>query len=143
MDVETALLSTSIAKRLKEGSYECMVCQESISTRHKVWGCTVCWALFHIPCLTCWAKSTATFRCPHCQSVHKSEVLDTYKCFCGKLVNPPVDPFIPQHSCGTTCGKQQPDQQCPHPCPIPCHPGPCPKCPRTRIQHCYCGQSEK
>eukprot|EP00760_Papus_ankaliazontas_P032631 PhM_4_TR5913/c0_g1_i1/m.61841/K12236/NFX1; transcriptional repressor NF-X1 len=141
--LESTELSQSIAQRLKENTYECMVCHEVIAARHKVWSCGECWAVFHEPCISYWARSsTTTFRCPHCQHGHASDSVQ-YTCFCGKTVNPEYDPFETPHSCGDTCDRRRKDVHCPHRCPVQCHPGPCPPCPLTRVQSCHCGIDSK
>ncbi len=72
--------------------------------------------------------------CPKCRSTYEEKDIPTrYTCFCGKVVDPEFDPWIVPHSCGETCGRKlKPD--CGHQCLILCHPGPCPPCPKVRIQ---------
>lgn len=60
-----------------------------------------------------------------------------YVCFCGKVPDPPFDPWITPHSCGEVCGRPI---GCEHTCVLLCHPGPCPPCPRTVPDaRCFCG----
>ena len=61
--------------------------------------------------------------CPKCRSTYKEfEIPTKYTCYCGKIDDPPFDPWIVPHSCGETCEKNlQPE--CGHQCLILCHPG--------------------
>ena len=63
--------------------------------------------------------------CPKCRSTYKEfEIPTKYTCYCGKIEDPPFDPWIVPHSCGETCEKNlQPE--CGHQCLILCHPGKC------------------
>lgn len=49
----------SLIEELIDGSYECMVCCESIKFNNPVWSCTSCFHIFHLPCIRKWAKSDA------------------------------------------------------------------------------------
>jgi len=79
--------------------------------------------------------------CPKCRSTYKEfEIPTKYTCYCGKIDDPPFDPWIVPHSCGETCEKNlQPE--CGHQCLILCHPGPCPPCPKVVKSKCFCGQT--
>lgn len=155
-------LAVSIAEKLQNGTYDCVVCTEPISLRDKLWSCSTCSAVFHLPCVVYWARSQAeqqrvgaqhhashtgpvgeSFRCPLCQSKCLTSTTTEYRCYCKRLVNPPADPTVVLGSCGQQCGKRRADDLCPHPCGLQCHPGPCPPCTHHRDQPCYCGAEEQ
>ncbi len=70
--------------------------------------------------------------CPKCRHAHSPEQIPVrYTCFCGKVSDPPFDPWIVPHSCDDVCGKKL-KPECGHHCLILCHPGPCPPCPQVR-----------
>ncbi|ESO93823.1 hypothetical protein LOTGIDRAFT_209369 [Lottia gigantea] len=112
--------------------------------------------MFHITCIQKWVKEGAyqfnyksdndvptaniPWYCPKCR--HEYEQKDCpskYYCFCGKVADPPFDPWLVPHSCGQTCNRRlKPD--CGHTCLLLCHPGPCPSCPKTIKSTCYCGK---
>ncbi|KAG0362556.1 FKBP12-associated protein [Podila minutissima] len=137
-------LLTSLTVGLTSSKYECMVCFDVIRPAHKIWNCQVCWAAFHLDCLSTWAKksvgesssSTTGWRCPGCQHVQVS-IPKEYNCFCGKVQNPEFNRYFTPHSCGELCGRSR---DCSHSCNLPCHPGPCPPCGGLGpIQYCHCG----
>lgn len=81
-------------------------------------------------------------RCPKCRIEYpKSDIPKYYYCFCGKLENPPHDPWVLPHSCGDICGRPL-KYNCGHHCLLLCHPGPCPSCPKLVKASCYCGTTE-
>lgn len=45
-----------------------------------------------------------------------------YMCYCGKLQDPPADPWLAPHSCGSVCQKEL-KPTCGHACLLLCHPG--------------------
>ncbi|KAG0091949.1 FKBP12-associated protein [Podila epicladia] len=51
-------LLTSLTVGLTSSKYECMVCFDVIRPAHKIWNCQVCWAAFHLDCLSTWAKKS-------------------------------------------------------------------------------------
>ncbi|KAI9499963.1 hypothetical protein BX070DRAFT_177497, partial [Coemansia spiralis] len=137
-------LSSTLAKRLKNSTYECMICCDKVRPRHAIWQCDNCWAIFHIGCLKKWVKScsdnpSVRWRCPGCQH-SRAAAPSHYVCFCGATRDPePVRGNVP-HSCGRICGRNR-GPHCPHPCPLPCHPGPCPSCTAMAPeQYCFCGR---
>lgn len=67
------------------------------------------------------------WRCPACQHVC-TELPSTYRCYCGKMHDPPYTPGDTAHSCGDMCGRLGVKPGCVHRCSLLCHPGPCPKC---------------
>ncbi|KAF9332839.1 FKBP12-associated protein [Linnemannia elongata] len=129
---------------LTNSTYDCMVCWDVIRPAHRIWNCQVCWAAFHLDCLSTWAKKSSEetsaqssgWRCPGCQNTQVS-LPSEYQCFCGKVSDPDYNRYFTPHSCGELCGRKR---ECPHPCNIPCHPGPCPPCGGLGpVQSCHCG----
>ncbi|ORZ17610.1 hypothetical protein BCR41DRAFT_305102 [Lobosporangium transversale] len=129
---------------LTNSTYECMVCWDVVRPAHRIWNCQVCWAAFHLDCLSTWAKKSSSdsnghgegWRCPGCQNTQIS-LPKEYTCFCGKTANPEYNRYFTPHSCGELCGRSR---DCPHSCSLPCHPGPCPPCSGMGpTQSCYCG----
>ncbi|PIA16824.1 hypothetical protein COEREDRAFT_86597 [Coemansia reversa NRRL 1564] len=140
----TQCLSSTLAKRLTNSSYECMICCDKVRPRHATWQCDNCWAVFHIWCVKKWARSSVNepnerWRCPGCQHTRAAKP-SHYLCFCGAERDPePVRGCTP-HSCGKICGRNR-GPHCPHTCPLPCHPGPCPPCTAMAPeQFCFCGR---
>nr|KAJ3420196.1 FKBP12-associated protein [Polyrhizophydium stewartii] len=149
---EAEALLVSLTEDLTNEVYDCMVCYDTVKSRDRVWSCTTCYAVFHLKCITQWARKSAqefngadpsrsmeSWRCPGCQSFSDRPPTE-YRCFCSKTLNPARNPYGCPHSCGQTCRKER---QCPHPCPLECHPGPCPPCDLMAppIQ-CFCRKSE-
>ncbi|KAJ3395181.1 Transcriptional repressor NF-X1 [Entophlyctis sp. JEL0112] len=73
-------LASKLAAQLKTGTYECMVCYDSVRPRDQIWTCSrSCFAVFHAKCVRVWASSSASgpstsaiegrpdWRCPGCQ----------------------------------------------------------------------------
>ena len=124
----------------------CLVCLKDISRAQPIWSCLKCYTVFHLQCIQNWAsqcircedKMSSKWTCPKCQcNYSQQEVPKKYKCFCGKLVDPPLDPWLKPHSCGEVCGRSL---SCSHFCTLLCHPGPCPPCPKMLSTHCHCGE---
>ncbi|KAF9164685.1 FKBP12-associated protein [Actinomortierella ambigua] len=115
-------LLTKLTVGLTDSTYECMVCWDVIRPAHKIWNCQVCWAAFHLDCISTWAKKSLEdssavgngWRCPGCQNTQVSIPRD-YSCFCGKVHNPDYNRYFTPHSCGELCGRSR---ECPHPCNI-------------------------
>ena len=64
-----------------------------------------------------------TWACPKCRKDYpQSESPNTYRCFCGKVVDPPDDLWLLPHSCGEMCGLEL-KPSCGHYCVSLCHPG--------------------
>lgn len=107
-----------------------------------------CYTPFHITCIRDWAsrslhddaerirttesKDDPSWRCPGCQK-HRANKIGGYRCFCGRLANPPTSTTAP-HSCNDACARRRPN--CDHPCPLDCHPGPCPPCQVALVVRC-------
>lgn len=109
---------------------------------------TACYTPFHIQCVRDWASRSLnedterirkmelpddpSWRCPGCQK-RRQDKIGGYRCFCGRLANPPNTPTAP-HSCNDACSRVRPN--CSHPCPLDCHPGPCPPCQVALVVRC-------
>jgi hypothetical protein len=155
--------SEIMARELREGSYECCVCFDTVALKDGIWACDTCYRIFHVRCAREWrdrsvpsaaaagggsasggsnnmsnASSREPWRCPGCQATQHSVPSD--KCFCGRTRSPELDPYITPHSCGGICGKRR-GHGCPHPCADTCHPGPCSPCPAMGpTRSCSCGR---
>ncbi|XP_052094609.1 transcriptional repressor NF-X1-like [Mytilus californianus] len=138
-----------LIEQLTLGSYECMVCCETVKCHHAVWNCPGCFHAFHLICIKKWARSPTAlmegegsgWRCPACQKV-TDKFPNQYLCFCGKIRDPQWDRMETPHSCGQVCGKSRGDN-CSHQCNILCHPGPCPPCNAVVNRNCACGKESK
>ncbi|KAK1889726.1 NF-X1-type zinc finger protein NFXL1 [Dissostichus eleginoides] len=64
-----------------------------------------------------------------------------YMCYCWKQQDPPPDPWLAPHSCGSVCQKDI-KPSCGHTCLLLCHPGPCPPCPKMVSVSCLCGKAK-
>ncbi|OAY70532.1 NF-X1-type zinc finger protein NFXL2 [Ananas comosus] len=124
----------------------CLICLDPLRPSHPVWSCSAsCHALFHLPCIQSWARQSLHLRspdwpCPKCRSPYpKTLIPKSYFCFCGKVQDPPLDPWILPHSCGEICGRPLAGE-CGHTCLLLCHPGPCPPCPVLASSQCFCGR---
>jgi len=146
------------------GALSCLICLERIKTSDPTWSCTsLCYAVFHLICIQSWARQasdlsalrastrlpissdkaaeSSTWNCPKCRSDYsRSKIPRNYLCFCGKVENPPNDPWILSHSCGEICNRQL-KNNCGHCCLLLCHPGPCPSCPKLVKATCFCGKT--
>ncbi|KAK3604749.1 hypothetical protein CHS0354_017856 [Potamilus streckersoni] len=136
-----------LIEQLSCGTYECMVCCETVRVRNAVWSCTNCYHCFHLRCIKAWARSSTTvlegsdnsWRCPACQNV-TFKFPNEYRCFCGKVRDPDVNMMDTPHCCGDICNKSR-GRDCPHKCTILCHPGPCPPCSIMVSKSCDCGKT--
>ncbi|XP_060590156.1 transcriptional repressor NF-X1-like isoform X2 [Ruditapes philippinarum] len=140
----------TLIEQLSKGSYECMVCCESVRASNAVWSCSNCYHVFHLRCIKKWAKSPNAvvsgtekdgWRCPACQNL-SFKFPNQYRCFCGKVRDPEVSRMDTPHSCGDVCQKDR-GEGCKHPCNILCHPGPCPDCNATITKSCDCGKTKQ
>ncbi|KAG0367466.1 FKBP12-associated protein [Gamsiella multidivaricata] len=99
-------LMAALTAGLSNSTYDCMVCWDVIRPAHKVWNCQVCFAAFHLDCLSTWAKKSSEdpnnngtgWRCPGCQNTQVS-IPKEYVCFCGKISNPDFNRYLTPHSC--------------------------------------------
>ncbi|KAL8050211.1 hypothetical protein ABFX02_06G068000 [Erythranthe guttata] len=147
----------------RSGALSCLICLERIKPTDPTWSCSSsCFALFHLLCIQSWANqsinlaaSRASLRaavvpdenslvwpCPKCRvEYRKTQTPKNYFCFCGKVQDPPRDPWVLPHSCGEICGRSL-KYDCGHFCLLLCHPGPCPACPKLVRNKCFCRKSE-
>ena len=152
----------TLVRENQEERAVCSICMEFIRARSPTWHCSGvgegCFSLFHLQCIRSWAQSCQSnskveklrelfpnmdvnWYCPQCRRsfLTADDILRDYLCFCGKRPEPPVDPWLPPHSCGEVCGREL-ALGCGHHCTLICHPGPCPPCPQSVDAHCYCGK---
>ncbi|KAJ4761444.1 NF-X1-type zinc finger protein NFXL2 [Rhynchospora pubera] len=132
----------------------CLICLCRIRLADPVWSCGAsCFSLFHLPCIQSWSlhsssssaassssSSSSAWSCPKCRFPYPSSLVPrSYLCFCAKLQDPPLDPWLLPHSCGAVCARPL-HPACGHTCLLLCHPGPCPPCPQL-VPHapCFCG----
>ncbi|XP_061440006.1 NF-X1-type zinc finger protein NFXL1 isoform X1 [Rhineura floridana] len=143
----------------QSGSMTCLICIASIKRIQAVWSCSGCFCIFHMPCIQKWAKDSLflisspltdddfgkkdyPWPCPKCRFEYKrSETPTRYYCYCGKVEDPPLDPWLVPHSCGQVCERDF-KPSCGHKCLLLCHPGPCPPCPKMVTITCYCKKAK-
>lgn len=106
-------IGTRIHKEIASGAYECMVCYGGLNRKSKIWNCKCCWAVFHLHCITKWAKQgldqppprnsdandeppRRKWKCPACNNPG-DEVPDMYTCWCEKTVQPEAIKNISPH----------------------------------------------
>ncbi|KAH7677878.1 NF-X1-type zinc finger protein NFXL1 protein [Dioscorea alata] len=126
----------------------CLICLDRVRPDHPIWSCSSgCHAVFHLACIQSWASqppyrpsaASSDWPCPKCRlSYPKTLIPRSYYCFCGKVENPPVNPWALPHSCGELCERAL-RPECGHHCLLLCHPGPCPPCPQLVTSSCFCG----
>jgi transcriptional repressor NF-X1 len=147
-------LPTRIHEDINNEQYECVICTSEVLRNSRVWSCSICWTVVHLPCVTKWyanhqkkgeqqqqqhSQQSQAWRCPGC-NLPMTEEPSSYYCWCGKDINPTSITGLPPHSCGQTCSK--PRSTCPHPCSLECHAGPCPPCELMGpTQSCFCGKN--
>ena len=155
--------SSIIGERTKEAvanSGPCLICISKLKRDDAVWSCDSCHCTFHLNCVQRWANDCIyqqknsdadeaangsdsgrplEWACPKCRTT-RQPIPRKYVCYCGKVDDPPFDPWILPHSCGETCKKPL-KPTCGHVCLILCHPGPCPPCPKMVKSDCHCGRS--
>nr|XP_060634470.1 NF-X1-type zinc finger protein NFXL1 [Anolis sagrei ordinatus] len=143
----------------QSGAMTCLICIASIKRNQAVWSCYGCFCIFHMPCIQKWAKDSLflisspltdddfgkkdyPWPCPKCRFEYKrSETPSRYYCYCGKVEDPPLDPWLVPHSCGQVCERDF-KPSCGHKCLLLCHPGPCPPCPKMVTVTCYCKKAK-
>lgn len=60
---------------------------------------------------------------PKCRfEYQRAETPTRYHCYCGKVEDPPLDPWLVPHSCGQVCERDF-KPPCGHRCLLLCHPG--------------------
>jgi NF-X1-type zinc finger protein NFXL1 len=136
----------------------CLICLSSIKRLQPIWNCSQCFCSFHLECIQQWVTDGSkiqsllsvelfpdqevTWSCPKCRHDYPhSSCPRSYYCYCGKVQNPPDDPWLLSHSCGKQCDRPL-LPLCGHRCVSLCHPGPCLPCPRTVSVRCYCGRGD-
>ncbi|KAI8921762.1 hypothetical protein BC831DRAFT_475882 [Entophlyctis helioformis] len=148
-------LLEALTEDLTNEVYDCMVCYDTVKARDSIWNCGVCFAPFHLKCVSKWAarsqdtnatdptRSMESWRCPGCHrpTIHGTPIA----CFCGKgeLVVRCTEvariDFMP--SCGQTCTRLLDCGN--HTCTMLCHPPPCHPCSETVAVKCFCGADSK
>ncbi|KAG0338902.1 FKBP12-associated protein [Podila horticola] len=158
-------LLTSLTVGLTSSKYECMVCFDVIRPAHKIWNCQVCWAAFHLDCLSTWAKKSVggpailvhahlvevlvrSRLCPPCdedqeQSCYCGKHTRTAKCGEGVARTTAVDgeEMLGYYECADVCDRLLACGN--HKCTKDCHvhdrePGPCSALPEN-VKTCPCG----
>lgn len=135
---------------LQSGGATCLICLERIKGSDPVWSCRrACHSVLHLLCIQSWARQAGPpstqpgplpgqagapasqpgtsarppWQCPMCRTDYEGGGIPReYLCFCGKVLDPPFDPWITPHSCGELCGRAL-GSQCHHKCTLLCHPG--------------------
>lgn len=150
-----------VASKLR--AISCLICLEKVRTSDPIWHCTSgCHAIYHLICIQAWASEAckaagerararlpqehfpaadhnAAWHCPKCRIEYpRTEIPHESLCYCGKVVDPPIDPWLTAHSCGQICGRIL-SEGCGHECKLLCHPGACPPCPQFVKANCHCG----
>ncbi|XP_048365599.1 NF-X1-type zinc finger protein NFXL1 [Sphaerodactylus townsendi] len=143
----------------QSGAMTCLICIASVKRNQAVWSCSGCFCIFHVPCIQKWAKDSLflvsspltdddfgkkeyPWPCPKCRFEYKrSDIPTRYYCYCAKVEDPPLDPWLVPHSCGQVCERDF-RPPCGHKCLILCHPGPCPPCPKMVLTTCYCQKAK-
>ncbi|KAK3020652.1 hypothetical protein RJ639_046245 [Escallonia herrerae] len=134
----------------RSGALSCLICLERIRPSDPTWSCTsLFFAVFHLLCIQGWARQASDLSAARAVSPDnltfwncpKSLIPKSYTCYCGKIENPPHDPWILPHSCGEICNRPL-KRDCGHFCLLLCHPGPCPACPKVVRTRCFCGRVE-
>uniref|UniRef100_A0A915JJ56 NF-X1-type domain-containing protein n=1 Tax=Romanomermis culicivorax TaxID=13658 RepID=A0A915JJ56_ROMCU len=140
----------------------CLICIEHVLKDQAIWSCQSCRSSYHLQCIQRWANENVAkfslqdqnwehpsnensklsgfkWHCPKCRFEYGfREIPKDYRCFCGKVQNPKLDPWLLPHSCGAVCKRSF---ACNHQCLMLCHPGQCPPCPKIVESTCFCGKS--
>uniref|UniRef100_A0A8B9TDX6 Nuclear transcription factor, X-box binding like 1 n=1 Tax=Anas platyrhynchos TaxID=8839 RepID=A0A8B9TDX6_ANAPL len=171
-----------VNEAFQSGAMTCLICIASVKRNQAVWSCCGCFCIFHLVCIQKWAKDSLflvsspltdddfgkkdyPWPCPKCRFEYKrSETPSRYYCYCGKVENPPLDPWLVPHSCGQICEREF-KPPCGHKCLLLCHPGksivspdcmsciyvalrlhllnrPCPPCPKMVTTTCHCKKAK-
>ena len=111
-------LMTSLTRKLRNETYECMICFDTIRWRDATWNCKTCFCVLHLKCTQKWSEKSThdlnviQWRCPGCQTEYR-DIPKSYYCFCEKVSYPSVAAYLTPHSCGKPCLKKR---NCPHSC---------------------------
>eukprot|EP00079_Xenopus_tropicalis_P028320 XP_012823254.1 PREDICTED: NF-X1-type zinc finger protein NFXL1 isoform X1 [Xenopus tropicalis] len=156
---ELARTQQYLNEAFQSGAVTCLICIASVKRNQAVWSCSGCYCIFHMPCIQKWAKDSVflvsspltdddfdkkdyPWPCPKCRYEYKrSETPSRYYCYCGKVEDPPLDPWLVPHSCGQVCEREF-KPSCGHKCLLLCHPGPCPPCPKMVTVTCFCQKAK-
>jgi len=153
-----------IIKGLAECTQECLICQNKIYQKSKIWNCSKCAQPYHSGCMKRWIvqinfgeqydkesgrssmqklkNATVHWSCPNCTESYTGSC-PTYKCFCGKQGNPDFSPYMLPHSCGRVCERSK-HPWCKHAvCNVFCHPGQCEPCQEMVELSCFCRKETK
>ncbi|KAB1282208.1 NF-X1-type zinc finger protein NFXL1 [Camelus dromedarius] len=147
-----------VNEAFQAGAMTCLICIASVKRNQAVWSCSGCFCIFHMPCIQKWAKDSQflvssltdddfgkrdyPWPCPKCRFEYKrSDTPSRYYCYCGKVEDPPLDPWLVPHSCGQVCERDF-KPPCGHKCLLLCHPGPCPPCPKMVTTTCFCRKAK-
>ncbi|KAG9347036.1 hypothetical protein JZ751_005963 [Albula glossodonta] len=125
------------------GAITCLICIASVKRNQAVWSCSGCYCIFHIPCIQKWAKDSVFLVSSVTDDDFgtKQHPWPWYYCYCGKVEDPPLDPWLLPHSCGQVCDREY-KPVCGHRCLLLCHPGPCPPCPKMVSVTCLCKKAK-
>ncbi|XP_077333657.1 NF-X1-type zinc finger protein NFXL1 isoform X1 [Lithobates pipiens] len=155
---ELARTKQYLSEAFQSGAVTCLICIASVKRNQAVWSCCACYCIFHMPCIQKWAKDSIflvssltdddfekkdyPWPCPKCRYEYKrSQTPARYNCYCGKVEDPPLDPWLVPHSCGQVCETEF-KPSCGHKCLLLCHPGPCPPCPKMVTTSCFCKKAK-
>uniref|UniRef100_A0A8C5DGY7 NF-X1-type zinc finger protein NFXL1-like n=1 Tax=Gouania willdenowi TaxID=441366 RepID=A0A8C5DGY7_GOUWI len=157
----SALMRTGefLSDVFQSGALTCLICIASVRRTQPVWSCSGCFSIFHLPCIQKWSKDSVfllqsitdegfkdtqqhPWNCPKCRAEYPpGSAPIRYECYCGKVQDPVVDPWLVPHSCGSVCQREL-TPTCGHTCLLLCHPGPCPPCPKMVSVPCLCGKAK-
>lgn len=153
-----------IVKGLAECTQECLVCQNKVFQKTKIWNCRRCAQPYHLGCIKRWIAQVnfgeqydkesgrssmqrlkdaiVHWSCPNCTESYTGPC-PTYRCFCGKQGSPEFSPYMLPHSCGRICERKK-HPWCEHAaCNVLCHPGQCEACQEMVEVGCFCGKEVK
>ncbi|CEJ01242.1 hypothetical protein RMCBS344292_15276 [Rhizopus microsporus] len=51
-------IATKLIYELKNSTYECMICMDTVRPANQIWSCDCCWAVFHLGCIKMWANKS-------------------------------------------------------------------------------------
>ena len=106
--------------KLQSQAQECIICMGVLHRGKSLWSCPKCYCLMHPDCVRQWAKRSSdpdgVWHCPHCQAPNSGA--PELRCYCGRVADPPFDPYAVANSCGEKCGKPRGGVLCPHKCSL-------------------------
>ncbi|TMS01060.1 NF-X1-type zinc finger protein NFXL1, partial [Larimichthys crocea] len=139
----TGLVRTGqyVSDLFQSGALTCLICIASVRRTQAKWARD---SAFLVSSVTDedFGQKQHPWPCPKCRAEYPpSATPNRYVCYCGKLQDPPADPWLAPHSCGSVCQKEL-RPTCGHTCLLLCHPGPCPPCPKMVSVSCLCGKAK-